>query len=160
MNEMKEEVKIEQEETAAAAATVTYNRYSKIKVYKQITNTSCAATCAGMCVKKSPADLQDDGFNIEWADWNGIATEYGYSTNGYYDINSLTEVVDVLAEGYPVIAKVNSSNPHWVVIYKFVGNPAAPVASNFTCADPWTGTSVTLTNATRYSSVGRVVVFR
>lgn len=73
---------------------------------------------------------------------------------------SLTEVVDVLAEGYPVIAKVNSSNPHWVVIYKFVGNPAAPVASNFTCADPWTGTSVTLTNATRYSSVGRVVVFR
>lgn len=147
-----------------AAPSATYNRYSKITVYQQITTTSCATTCAAMCVNRSPETLQDDGFNLGWADWSGIARKYDYTTSGVYSISSLTEVLNVLIEGYPVIAQVNDgtngSSEHWAVIYKFSGNPSAPVASNFTCADPWTGDTRTLNNAINYSSVKRIVVFR
>ncbi|MCM1059783.1 MAG: C39 family peptidase [Eubacterium sp.] len=146
-------------ETSAAAATVAYDRSSMITIYTQPTDTSCAATCAAMCVKKSPQTLQNEGFDLGWADWSGIASKYGYSTNGW-ESAGLSNVLAVLKEGYPVIVKVNESNPHWVVVTKYSGSATSPSASNFTCADPSTGKSVKLSSATRYSSVTKMVVFR
>lgn len=46
--------------------TYEVNNASKITIYKQITDVSCAATCAAMCVERSPATLQADGFNIDY----------------------------------------------------------------------------------------------
>ena len=153
-----ETITTEAETASVTASTVSYDRSSKINVYQQITNTSCAATCAAMCVKRKPETLQNDGFDLGWADWGGIASKYGYSTNGWQNAG-LSDVLAVLKEGYPVIVKVNETNPHWVVITKYSGS-STPTASGFTCADPWTGKSVTLTSATNYSSVTKMVVFR
>ncbi|SDO14280.1 C39 family peptidase [Acetanaerobacterium elongatum] len=129
-----------------------YDQSSKITIYQQITNTSCAATCAAMCVNRSPETLQADGFNLGYANWSGIAQAYGYSvTNG---TASLSGILTILASGYPVIVKVNTgSNEHWVVVTAFTGEENSPAASNFTCADPWTGESVTLRYATRYNGI-------
>lgn len=126
---------------------------SKITVYKQITDISCAATCAGMCVKKSPATLQAAGFNIDNCAWDAIAQKYGY--HGFMlGRSSLSGVLDVLLGGMAAVAKiVDGDLPHWVVVTAFAGDNQSLSASQFTCADPWTGKVVKLDKATRYSGI-------
>lgn len=131
----------------------------KIQIYKQITDTSCAATCAAMCVKKTPSKLKADGFNLDYADWTGIAQKYGFddfkqaSISGMSTSEALLEVVELLRKGNPVIAKVNNTDDHWVVITSYSGNTTEIFASQFTCADPWTGKFVTLSKATSYKGI-------
>ncbi len=137
-------------------ANVSYDCSKKINVYKQITDYSCAATCACMCIKQSPRSLQSE-FDLDWADWDGIAAHGGMSNN--FGTDSLSGVIDVLASGYPAIVKVNNSNDHWVVVTKFNGNDSSPVAANFTCADPWTGSTKSLSSATRYKDIYAVQYF-
>ena len=130
-----------------------FDNSSKIKVYKQITPISCATTCAAMCVKKSPQTLKDDGFDLDLADWEGIAQKYGYRT--FLDgIDSFSGIIDILRGGFPAVVKVNTGkNQHWVVVTKFEGDNSAAVSSNFTCADPWTGTVKRLDKALNYAGV-------
>ncbi len=154
-----ETITTETENASVMASTVSYDRSSMINIYQQPTNTSCAATCAAMCVKKTPQTLENDGFDLGNADWGGIASKYGYSTNGW-EYADLSDVLAVLKEGYPVIVKINESNPHWVVITKYSGSSTSPSKDNFTCADPATGKSVKLTSAARWNAVTKMVVFR
>ena len=138
---------------------VSYDRSSKIDLHQQITNASCAATCAGMCVKKSPTDLQNDGIPIDFVNFGVIGTTYGYPWSGYLSPQTLTRALNILSIGYPVIVKVrNGSNldQHWVVITKYEGLDTAVTASNFKCADPATGSIVTLSSATMYTDIYQV----
>jgi len=144
---------------ASGESTVTYDRSSMVTAYKQITNTSCAATCAAMCVNKSQKTLQDAGFDLENADWSGIAAEYGYTTSGVVSATSKS-ALNILKSGYPVIVKINSSTPHWVVITKYSGSSTTIDDANFTCIDPWDGTSKKLTKATSYSGISKSVTFK
>lgn len=145
--------------TQKGADNVTYDRSSKINVYQQITDYSCAATCAAMCVKKSPQTLRNDGFNLDDANWSGIAAKYGYTAT-MTDPASLSNVLPILKQGYPVIVKVNDSNPHWVVITKYTGDGTDVSENNFTCADPATGTIRALTSAARWNAVCKMVVIK
>ena len=142
---------------------VIYDRSGMIIVYKQITNNSCATTCAGMCVKKSPQTLKDAGFNLDWADWDGIAKKYGYTTEGV-KIGSISDVFNVLKSGYPAISYINDGSngklQHWVVVTKYKGDGLNMSASNFTCADPATGTTVALDKATNFNKITKYVVFK
>ncbi len=115
--------------------TVYYNNRSKINVYNQITTESCAVTCVGMCTKRSPKELRDAGFDINWADWKGLAgDDYSYELNA----GTIDDVFVKLSLGYPVIAKVNEGDAqHWVVVIAYEGDGKDLSASNFTCADPW-----------------------
>lgn len=139
--------------------TYEVNNASKITIYKQITDTSCAATCAAMCVRKSPQTLQAAGFDLGYADWTGIAQRYGYDDFNKVDIGeteaeSLLKIVDLIVEGYPVIAKISpDSAPHWVVVTTYSGDTANLGANQFTCADPWTGKFIRLSRATRYKGI-------
>jgi hypothetical protein len=141
-------------------ATININRDSTITHYKQITATSCAATCAGMCVNESPQQLKNDGFNLESADWSGIATKYGYKLASNDSANyktALTLMKDTASGGHAcaVTVKVNNSDTeqHWVVINKFNGDDAAPAAANFTCVDPVDGAEKNLKDATNFMNV-------
>lgn len=130
-----------------------FDNSNEITIYKQITPISCATTCAAMCVNKSPQTLRNDGFNLDWADWDGIAQEYGYS-QFMSGISSFSGVIDILRGGYAAVVQVNTGdNEHWVVVTKFAGENSAPKSSNFTCADPWTGTTKSLSNAINYAGV-------
>ena len=60
------------------AYEVTYDRLSMIKPYHQPPD-ECAATCAAMCVKISPQELENMGCNMANADWSCIARKSGYT---------------------------------------------------------------------------------
>lgn len=153
-------------------ATVTYSRYNKITPYTQITSYSCATTCAGMCVRKSPAELRDAGFDIDWADWYGIGNKYGYTVDwlGRADLSgkdALEVVYNYLKNGYPVCVWINSNTSlsHWVVVYKYSGNGTNFKASDFMCIDParsWTSSTRDrrLDLAVNYAGVYNTVVFK
>ena len=49
-------------------AVYNINLDDEIELYKQPTSTSCAATCAAMCVKRSPETLKEDGFNLNYVE--------------------------------------------------------------------------------------------
>lgn len=140
--------------------TYEVNNASKITIYKQPNKTGCAATCAAMCVRKSPETLEKDGFDISYVhSWDAIAQRYGYEAfkNVVADSDekkALLQVVDLLVKGYPVIAKINDDTtwPHWVVITTYSGNTADISKSQFTCADPISGTFTGLRN-TRYTGI-------
>ncbi len=148
-----------------AGSSVTYDRSSKITVYKQTTNNNCAGTCACMCVNKSPTTVANDLGDAALcpANWSKIANKYGYSIYPSTGSSSATisTVFSQLKAGYPVIAQVNSgTKEHWVVVTKYKGNGTDMSASNFTCADPWTGSTCALNKATNYSSVRMYIVFK
>ena len=155
---------------ASVSATVTYNRFNKITPYTQITSSGCATTCAGMCVGKSPNEHQNDGFNLNWADWEGIGRKYGYTVDwlGRTDLSgkdALKVVFDYLKAGYPVCVWINQTNPHWVVIYSYSGDGVNFNASDFMCVDParcWSTTSRLrrLDLAYNYDGVYNTVVFK
>ena len=131
------------------------NLDDEIELYKQPTSTSCAATCAAMCVKRSPETLKEDGFNLNYVEsWNAIATRYGY-TSFTAGKASLTEVFDLLCQGHPVIAKINegAKTQHWVVITRYAGSGTNPTSNQFTCADPYKGEFVTLSSAPNYVKI-------
>ena len=154
----------------ASTSSVSYDRYNKITPYTQITASSCAATCAGMCVNKSPATLQAAGFNIDYADWYGIGSKYGYTVDwlGRADLSgkdALKVVYDYLKSGYPVCVWINQNDPHWVVVYKYSGDGTNFKASDFMCIDParcWSTTTRnrSLNNAYNYAGVYNTVVFK
>ena len=141
-------------------ATVTYDVTSKITQYKQPTSTSCATTCAGMCVNKSPTQLKNAGFDLDYANWSGIASAYDYKVIPN-DSASFANVLSYVKQGYPVVIKIadaetyGDTSDHWVVIVKFEGMEINPQAANFTCADPAKTTSsilCTLTSATLFNT--------
>ncbi len=139
----------------------------EITLYKQPTNSSCAATCAGMCIGVSPESLHNAGFNIDYADWYAIGSKYGYSVEwlGRSDLsgkNSLKVVYEYLKAGYPVCAWINQTNPHWVTIYKYTGNGTTFNASDFWCADPANSLPDyhRLDNSSYYAGVYNTVVFK
>ena len=55
---------VEVEERRTVMAYYSYDNSKRINLYKQITPTGCAVTCAAMCVRQSPETLRADGFNI------------------------------------------------------------------------------------------------
>lgn len=152
--------------------TVTYDRSSKITVYKQEPG-KCAGTCACMCVKRSPSTVEKDipYYDPEHPDhtiiypvfWGTVAQKYGYTTEGVIS-GTISDVFNVLKSGYPVIAYVNDgkngNSEHWVVVTKYKGNGTDMSESNFTCADPWTGTTVALDKATCFNKITHYVVFK
>ncbi|MCM1059782.1 MAG: C39 family peptidase [Eubacterium sp.] len=155
-----------------AGAEVTYDRSSKIIVYKQDPY-KCAGTCACMCVKKSPStvekeipveDTDNTGKTILLpVDWYTVANKYGYSTEGVKS-GTISDVFSGLKSGYPVIAYVNDGSngrsEHWVVVTKYKGNGTDLSESNFTCADPYTGTVVALNKATCFNKITQYIIFK
>jgi hypothetical protein len=137
-------------------AYYSYDNSKRINLYKQITPTGCAVTCAAMCVRQSPETLRADGFNINVVEnWNAIAQRYGYEK--FIDgRNSLSGILDILIGGFPAIAKIHDGSggvsQHWVVITGYTGNTDQLSASQFTCADPFTGTFRKLSD-TSYSGI-------
>ena len=75
------------------------------------------------------------------------------SVKGLSTSEALLKVVDLLRDGNPAIAKINNTDDHWVVIMSYSGNTSEISASQFTCADPWTGKPVDLNNATNYKGI-------
>lgn len=146
--------------TISVTQEVLLDRSKLVTAYKQITNSSCAATCAAMCVNKSPETLKNDGIDLEYAMWSTIATKYGYKSTGP-DSTSLKSIYNTLKSGYPVIVQVNTgSMEHWVVVTKYSGNSTTLSADDFTCIDPWDAKTKVLSSATRYSAPNKAVVFK
>lgn len=54
----------------------------------------------------------------------------------------------------------NGKSEHWVVVTKYKGDGLNKPASDFTCADPWTGTFVPLDKATCFNKITQYVVFK
>ena len=143
-----------------------------IKLYTQEPNV-CAATCCCMVVKHSLDDVRKkseeiDGKGADWitlANWSKIASAYGYTTNhtnslGNPASGTLSQTYSVLKSGYPVIAQINTgANIHWVVICKFNGYDITD-PSNYLCADPSSGTIVSLNTAVRYNEVSSYIIFQ
>lgn len=156
--------------SVSTLSTVTYDRKSKILPLTQAYYGECATTCAGMCVKKTRAQLVADGFNMQWANWEGIGSEYGYTVDwlGRADLSgkdALKVVYDYLKSGYPVCVWINQDDPHWVVVYRYSGNGTNFNASDFMCIDPARGwTEITrdrsLDSAYNYAGVYNTVVFK
>ena len=151
------------------AYEVTYDRLSMIKPYHQPPD-ECAATCAAMCVKISPQELENMGCNMANADWSCIARKSGYTIypSGGVAAGTLQNAYDGLKSGYPVIVKVNNSDDHWVVITGFSGNPSNLLAENFTCVDPNTvdeslpaaSNTVQLNKCTNYNAVCKYIIYK
>lgn len=141
---------------------VSYNVSSMITPYKQITSQSSATTCACMCVKHSPNEVQAAGFNLDYANWAGIGDKYGYSVTGPSSA-SLAQMFRILAGGHPVIVKINDtvSSQHWVVVTQYSGSSVASLisANNFKCVDPYDGLTKTLSSATNYTGVYLYVLY-
>ena len=117
--------------TISVTQEVLLDRSKLVTAYKQITNSSCAATCAARCVNKSPETLKNDGIDLEYAMWSTIATKYGYKSTGP-DSTSLKSIYNTLKSGYPVIVQVNTgSMEHWVVVTKYSGNSTTLSADDF-----------------------------
>ncbi|MDE7361425.1 MAG: C39 family peptidase [Oscillospiraceae bacterium] len=155
------------------SSTVTYNCKGKITPLTQKNYGECATTCAGMCVNKTRDQLVADGFNMQWADWEGIGKEYEYTVDwlGRSDINGtydgLQKIYNYLKAGYPVCVWINDveSTYHWVVVYKYSGNGTNFKASDFMCIDParsWTSTTRDrrLDLAVNYAGIYNTVVFK
>lgn len=91
------------------------------------------------------------------------ARGYGYTTEGVKN-GSISDVFNVLKSGYPAIAYINDGSngkrEHWVVVTKYKGNGLNMSASDFTCADPATGTTVALNKATCFNKITQYVVFK
>ena len=142
-----------------------YDRSDKTTFYKQPAG-ACAFTCGAMCVHISPETLQNKyGLDPYLANWAGIA-KAGNMTATVDTNGNLRKVYDILKEGYPVIAHINSSQDHWVVICTFRGVPSDLNHGDFSCLDPnKTSTIIPLTSATRYNKseldkAFTIVVFR
>lgn len=147
-----------------------FNASNLILVQEQIHKTGCALTCVAMCVCQTQSQLQKDGFSLNTVDnWENIAEKYGYTYNELSS-PSLTNVYDLLKSGYPAIVQVNDGSngktPHWVTVYQYTGtsiNGNSLSLNDFMCADPYTGTTCRLNNATNInlqSPVNRVVVYK
>lgn len=145
--------------------TVTYDRSSMIKLLKQADGSlNCAVVCAAMCVKKTIAELEAAGLNTSFAEWQEVGDAFGYSAlPGSAEVGTINNVFNVLKAGYPVITKINEKVgelPHWVVVTKYVGNGAQLLYSDFTCADPISGSFVQLDKATLFSGIYRYIYYK
>ena len=131
------------------------NVKSMINIYKQ-EGLTCGATCACMCVKQSPETVSAAGFDLSYADWSGIAEEYGYTISAGPSSNPTFTTVykNPLAKGLPAIVKINDGSDgeyeHWVVLVCCTGSDRND-SSSYICADPWTGNYVQLDKATNYN---------
>lgn len=137
-------------------SAVTYDRSNMIMLLKQNTgDDNCAVVCAAMCVKKTLAELRAAGCNTSYAYWSTIGDAFGYTvpTGGAVSATK-QKVFDVLKSGYPAIVKINDNTiglrEHWVVVTKYTGSESNLEYSNFTCADPISGTFVALEKATNF----------
>lgn len=134
-------------------AYVNYDRKSKITVQKQSTDYNCAKTCLAMCLNVSINTVMNSFPGDYVSSWDAIAQAYGASGVLNKSPYNVQTIFNQLKAGNPVIVRVNSSNEHWVVVYKYEGTDTAITASNFTCADPWYGDTRSLTNALNYAGV-------
>ena len=80
-------------------------------------------TSAAMCVKQTPFDLCQAGFNIGTFQWARVASAYGYN---FYQSKrrSLVNVANQLLSN-PVILEIfrqETIGPHFVVAYRFSGD--------------------------------------
>ncbi|MDD4700345.1 MAG: hypothetical protein PHV07_08875 [Oscillospiraceae bacterium] len=90
----------------------------------------CSMTCVGMCIKKSPKTIYNDGFTSSICDWSGIGSNYGKTLKTVSA--TLSNLASTLSN-YPAIVGVGG---HFVVVYKFEGDPDNPQKSDFSVHDP------------------------
>lgn len=148
------------------------SRLNRIKPQTQITSKSCATTCAAMCLNVDIEEIRNQGFNIDYTDWDGIAARYGYWAQWYGrdDLkgkNALELVYYYLCQGYPVCVWINQdlSLSHWVVVYGYAGSGTNFKASDFNVIDParcWNKVTRDrrLDEAYNYDGIYNTVVFK
>lgn len=140
-----------------AAVTVTQaaniDVRDKITLYKQIGQT-CAGTCICMCINVDPSTVSE---LLDYVNWNDFCiNDYTLVVSPDTAGKSLTFTSvynNSLAKGLPAIVKINTGEyQHWVVLVAFTGTNLND-ASSYICADPATGSYVTLDKATYYGCV-------
>ncbi len=96
-----------------------------------------------------------------------IAQKYGYKLYpSYCEQNNLpkdgglSDIFNMLKAGYHVIALVNNTRFHWVTIYSYQGASTSSFnAADFMCADPFTGNTIKLNQASNYSKVTQYICY-
>jgi len=153
-------------EEIIVAQSASFDAETLILPNKQKDPIGCAVACAAMCVCQTQEQLVKDGFPLNDAWWDLIATKYGYNYM-VYEIPSLKLVYDTLKDGYPIIVQVNVGiKEHWVTVYQYTGsstNGQNLNVSDFMCIDPNTGKPCKFNQSVNFnanSPVNRTVVYK